>query len=64
MDDAIASVRCSVLDRLLAGLLGDQLLEADEVVLAILGRVERVRVGLGQPLPRRVVGQVVVACWS
>ena len=37
-----------VLDRVFAGLLGNQLFEADQVILAILWRIERVRVRLGQ----------------
>ena len=46
--------------RLLAGLLGDQLLHTDDVVLPVLGGIERVRVRLGQLVPRRMVGEVVV----
>jgi hypothetical protein len=48
------------LDRLLAGLLGHQLLEADEVILALVGRIQLMRVRLGQILPSGVVGEVVV----
>jgi hypothetical protein len=39
----------------------DDTMLSDQVVLALLWRIEAVRVRLCQPLPRRVVGQVVVA---
>ena len=46
--------------RFLCGLLGQQFLHPDQVVLALRRRVEPVCVRLDQTLPRRVVGEVVV----
>ena len=46
--------------RLLGRLLGHQLLDGDQVELLVLGGIERVRVGRGQVLPRRMVDQIVV----
>ena len=49
-----------LLHRLLGGLLGEQLLEADQVELVVLVRVEPVRRRLGEPAQAGVFGEIVV----